>query len=146
MANKDLIVNSGMTKEQKVIGLLVCTGQELKVELERRITPQGLSLLQLNILDVLDHAPEQQLTVNELKTMMIDESPNVSRTLNKLVDAGLVVKERSTSDQRIVYVSITRAGIEKHQMADEEVLSVSLGLSEKEQDKLYDLLLKLSTD
>jgi len=143
MANKKLIVNSGMTLEQKNLGLLVCTGQELKVKLERQVAPHALSMLQLSILHSLASSPDGQLTVNELKAMMVDESPNVSRTLNKMEEAGFIIKLRSLDDQRVVHVSITKAGRKAHDAADEDLMAVTLGLSDKDQEQLYKILLKI---
>jgi len=143
MANKKLIVNSSMTLEQKNLGLLVCTGQELKVRLERQVAPHTLSMLQLSILHSLAFSPDGQLTVNELKAMMVDESPNVSRTLNKMEEAGFIIKLRSLDDQRVVHVSITKAGRKAHEAADEDLMDVTLGLSDKDQELLYKILLKI---
>lgn len=143
MAKRDLIINADLTMEQKVLGLLICTGQELKIEFERRAAQHGLSFLQLNILHALDSAQEGRLTVNDLKAMLVDESPNVSRTLNKLVNLGLVQKERSTIDQRIVYVSITENGRRKHEVADEKFLDVSLEITDQDLRQLYNTLLKI---
>ena len=102
-------------------------------------------MLQLNILHALSFAPEGQLTVNQIKNLMFDESPNVSRSLNKLVDAGYVVKQRSEEDQRIVHIHITDAGRQTHLDADEALLSVNsdINLSNREAGQLYQLLAKL---
>lgn len=144
MANKKLIINSDMSTEQKVIGLLSCIAQEQKVEMTRLIRPTSLSLLQLQLLHALSFAPDGTLTVNQLKAAMIDDTPNVSRTLNKLVEAGYITKERSTEDQRTVYITITEAGHKAHKDADKQILKhVSLGLTDKETELLYKLLLKL---
>ena len=50
------------------------------------------------------------------------DSPNVSRILNKMVEKGLVHKERQSDDQRIVYVSLTEKGRQLHHQADEKNL------------------------
>ncbi len=143
MANKDLIIESDMMLEQKVVALLGCIAQEYKVDMERRISDMKLSLLQLNILHTLDKSTKGCLTVNQLKASMFDENPNVSRTLNKLVEAGLIVKERSSEDQRTVFITITKAGRETHQSADRALLNVSTGLSKSDLKQLYGLLVKL---
>lgn len=144
MANKDLIIRSDvMTVEQKVMGLIGCIAQEGKVEMERRIAPLNLSPLQLSILHALDWGPDGGMTVGQLKSVMLDESPNMSRTLNKMVDAGLVAKRRSTEDQRIVHITITDAGRQMHKTADSELTGMSTGLAETDLQQLYRLLQKL---
>ena len=145
MANKAAIIHSDLDIRQKITGLVVCIAQKKKAEITRLITPFGISMLQLNILHALSYAPEGQLTVNEIKQLMFDESPNVSRSLNKLVDAGYVVKQRSEKDQRIVHIHITEIGRQTHIDADKALLSTTadMDLPEAELEQLYSLLVKL---
>lgn len=146
MANKDLIINSDTNLEEKIIALLICTGQELSVKLNQNIKPMNLSLTQLNILHVLSKTPNGQLTVNEIKKFMVDESPNVSRSLNKLMENGYIKKQRSEQDQRVVYINITDKGRQIHEDADREVVKTSFNLSNlshDEKEKLFNLLSKL---
>jgi len=53
-----------------------------------------------------------QLTVNELATALRHGKSSTSTLLNRLSDAGLVQRERGTSDRRVVYVSLTPKGKE----------------------------------
>jgi len=48
--------------------------------------------------------------------------PNVSRLLNKLMEKGLIQKERNLSDQRVVYVKLTPAG-EKLRIQSRQILN-----------------------
>ncbi|WP_054784389.1 transcriptional regulator, SarA/Rot family [Pseudovibrio denitrificans] len=144
LANKDIIINSDMEIEHKAMALLMCAAQERKAEMERLISGQNLSLLQLTILHGLDKSPTGVMTVGQLKSIMIDDSPNVSRTLNKLVAQGYITKERSEEDQRTVFISITEDGRAAHRSADEELLKMGpSSLSKDDYEKLYELLLKL---
>ena len=74
---------------------------------------------------------------------MVEDSPNVSRTLTKLADQGFVTKERSAEDQRTVFVSITRSGEAAHRKGDRRLMDMSTGLGKKDLEQLYKLLLKL---
>lgn len=109
----------------------------------RKLKPTGLSLIQLEILHVLSKAPDKYLTVNQIKKMMVDESPNVSRALNKLMDAMLIEKQRDSEDQRVVYIHITEAGEQAHIDADKELVTVNLDFAPGDAEKLYELLKKL---
>lgn len=144
MANKGLIQHLDLDIEHKALTLLACVAQESKVAMERLIQSTGLplSLLQLNILHALDMSPEGRLTVNQLKSVMLDETPNVSRTLNKLVDLGLVTKTRSAEDQRVVFIAITEAGQTAHHDADQALLTYQSPLNDRESQQLFDLLSK----
>jgi len=143
LANKAAIINADVPTQFKAMGLIACIAQEQKVEMTRRISPTGLSLIQLELLHALDQAPEKSLTVNELKQVMIDDSPNVSRALNKLMEAGFIIKQRSEADQRVVHICITEAGSAAHQQADRALMDMKLGLSDAETEQLFQLLAKL---
>ncbi|GLO62468.1 hypothetical protein MACH09_29760 [Vibrio sp. MACH09] len=144
MANKKAIIDADLSVETKLIGLLTCIGQEFKSEIARRLTPMNISMIQLNILHALSFAPEQCLTVNQIKQTMIDDSPNVSRALNKLMAAGLIEKQRSSEDQRIVYIHLTEQGSNAHIDADKQLLDMKInGLTEEESKQLYDLIKKI---
>lgn len=142
MANKKLVKHLDCSTEQRALVMLACVSQEVKVTYERLINEFGISLLQLNILHALAHSETGTLTVNQLKAVMLDETPNVSRTLNKLVDMELVSKARSERDQRIVFISITDKGIQTHHDADQAILTYQSPLTEQESEQLYQLLSK----
>ncbi|KGJ94581.1 MarR family winged helix-turn-helix transcriptional regulator [Colwellia psychrerythraea] len=143
MANKQSIIDASYPIESKVYALIACIGQEQKMKMTSRIKHTGVSLTQLQILHILSEAPKEGLTINQVKKFMVDDSPNVSRAVNKLVDAGHVVKARSQIDQRIVHVQITESGNKTHVDCDKELLALSLGLSEREIKQLYSLLVKI---
>ncbi|MGF1732548.1 MarR family winged helix-turn-helix transcriptional regulator [Photobacterium kasasachensis] len=144
MANKKAIIDADMSIESKVIGLITCIGQEYKSEMARRLAPMNLSMTQLNILHALSFAPDHCLTVNQIKQAMIDDSPNVSRALNKLMDAGLIEKQRSTQDQRIVHIHLTAEGAQAHVDADKQLLDMNVeGLTKDEVEQLFDLIKKI---
>jgi DNA-binding MarR family transcriptional regulator len=145
MANKHLIIDADYPLEQKVLALLVCTAQEITSEMTKSIKPLGLSLTQLQILHSLCEVPEGRLTVNQIKKVMIEDSPNVSRSLNKLMDNGHIVKERNLDDQRVVHISVTESGRKIHVEADKLLMQsgARLNLNTEEQEQLYNLLAKM---
>lgn len=145
MANKHLIIDADYPVEQKALALLVCTAQEITSEMTKSIKPLGLSLTQLQILHSLCEVPEGRLTVNQIKKVMIEDSPNVSRSLNKLMDNGHIVKERNLDDQRVVHISVTDSGRNAHIEADKLLMKsgARLNLRPDEMEQLYKLLAKL---
>src|SRR5499426_1743530 len=144
MSNRTLVIDAPeMTLDQKVIALLMCVAQEKKVEIERAIEGTVQSFLQLKLLHSLAQAPGGRLTVGQLRSLMVERTANVSRTLNKLSDLGLIEKLRSTEDQRTVHVSITEAGRIAHDEGDASLLDLSTGLEQGELKRLFDLLVKL---
>jgi len=143
LAKKELIINSDLSIENKVFGLLACIAQEQKAEITRLLKPSDLSLVQLMLLHSLSHSPKKTLTVNQLKQTMIDESPNVSRALNKLSDKGYIIKNRCDKDQRTVFITITDDGEKAHTEGDQHLMGMSLNLEERELEQLYQILRKI---
>jgi DNA-binding MarR family transcriptional regulator len=143
LANKESIVKSDFPIESKVLALIACIGQEKKMEMTNRIKHTGLSLTQLQLLHILSESPKEGLTINQLKNLMVDESPNVSRAVSKLVDGGYAIKQRNELDQRIVHVQITESGELVHIECDKHLMGIPLGLTESETEELYRLLSKM---
>ncbi|WP_205729313.1 MarR family winged helix-turn-helix transcriptional regulator [Ferrimonas aestuarii] len=147
MANKSAVhalIQSNYPTDQKVSGLLLCMAQEMKVTMTRQLLPFKISPPQLMMLHALDKGPKEGLTVGQLKEGMLEDSSNVSRSLNKLEESGLVVKRRDDEDQRIVKIIITDAGRQLHLDADEALMKIEggLGLNESELETLFALLKK----
>jgi DNA-binding MarR family transcriptional regulator len=68
----------------------------------------GQSPAQLHVLGVLrEVAP---ITVSHLATRLGISPPSASAIVDRMVDGGLVARERSEEDRRIVSVSLTPAG------------------------------------
>lgn len=144
MANKDIVINSAYTPEIKSYALIRCIAHEIEATAARTLKNYGLSETQLSILDALDNSGAA-MTVNQIKAAMIDESPNVSRSLNKLMENGLIVKQRDFKDQRVVKIRLTDEGRNRHREADRALLkeTAKAALSAEEFDTLYALLQKL---
>lgn len=107
------------------------------------LKPTGLSLQQVNVLSVLHGQKDHTATINLIKDRLIDRMPNVSRLVNKLMEKGLIEKERNFSDQRVVYVKLTAKGLELKERARTLMDENEIGLSEVEADTLNSLLERL---
>ncbi len=144
MANKKLIINSEINLDSKTILLLICTAQELNADITRILIQFNLSFTQLQILHALAESASEELTVSQIKSVMVDESPNVSRALNKLMNSKFIKKVRNQVDQRVVFVKITEEGKKVHLAADKELLKKTLNLNLKDKENLYKILVRLS--
>lgn len=144
MANKKLIIDSDINLDSKTILLLLCTAQELNADIARSLNQFNLSFIQLQILHALDESVSGELTVSQIKSAMVDESPNVSRALNKLMKSKFIKKVRNLIDQRVVFVKITEEGKKVHHKADKELLKKTLNLSLEDKENLYKILVRLS--
>ena len=70
-----------------------------------------LTMPQFNILRILRGAKEA-MAVNTIKDRMVEKSPNTTRLMDKLIAKELISRERCENDRRIVYVKITKKGLE----------------------------------
>ncbi len=104
-----------------------------------------LTMPQFNILRILRGA-KKMVSVNTVKERMVEKSPNTTRLMDKLIDKKLISRERCEDDRRVVYVEITKKGLDLLALIDEEFKDTSLfprNLSDKEAQQLSDLLDKL---
>lgn len=106
-----------------------------------------LTMPQFNILRILRGAGNGvYLTVNTIKSRMVEISPNTTRLMDKLLEKKLIERERSTNDKRIVNVCITEAGMSLLSEIDshfDKELTMSHVLTNEEAEFLSDILDKL---
>jgi len=122
---------------------IIFTANWLLNEIAVSLKPIGLSLQQLNVLTILKGQPDFTATVNLIRERLIDRMPNVSRLLNKLMDKGLIKKDRDLSDQRVVYIKLTAEGENLAIKGRELFNKVSYGIDNEQAYLLNDLLDKV---
>lgn len=105
--------------------------------------PFGISPQQFNILRILRGA-KKKMKVQIVKDRMIERAPNATRLMDKLCDKNLIVRERCDKDRRVVYVTITKQGLELLLTIDDNKNLDLLGnLSDDEAEILSNLLDKI---
>mgnify|MGYP006086140377 FL=1 len=105
--------------------------------------PYGISPQQYNILRILRGAKDK-IKVQIVKDRMIERAPNATRLMDKLCDKNLIERERCEHDRRVVYVKITKTGLELLSTIDDNKnLSFLENISEEEAITLSDLLDKI---
>jgi DNA-binding MarR family transcriptional regulator len=70
----------------------------------------GLTPTQYNVLRILRGAGDTGLGRNDIRDRLLDRMPDVTRLLDKMEEAGLVRRERSTTDRRCVPTLLTEKG------------------------------------
>ncbi len=146
MAKRNTILESSCPIENKIYGLIRCIAHEMEAETAKSLKQYGLSNTQLSILEALDNCGRNEiLTVNQIKDTLLDESPNVSRSLKRLMEKKWIEKEQDVLDKRVVRIKITKAGIKVHRDAALAIVKKKEepSLSIEETKILYDLLLKV---
>ena len=79
-------------------------------ELEATAKAAGITLQQYHVLRILRAAGPKGLPVLDIASQMIEDSPNVTRLVDRLVVKGLAARERVDQDRRVVRAVLTDAG------------------------------------
>ena len=81
--------------------------------LERRMQEQhGLPLAWWDVLQQLSGGPEGRLRMGELAESVLLTRSGITRLLDRMIEAGLVVREPCPGDRRGYYAVITRLGLD----------------------------------
>lgn len=96
------------TAQQAVIGLLRTT-DAVRRAFEQMIAPYGITLQQFNVLRILRGAggPLPTMTIGE---RLIEQTPGLTRLLDRLEEKALVSRGRCREDRRQVLCTLTEAG------------------------------------
>lgn len=95
---------------------VVRTADRLQHDLAQVVKPHGITLQQYNVLRILRGAGKTGLPCLEVAGRMVTRVPDITRLIDRMVRGGLVERERSTADRRVVNVRVTAKG---RRVADE---------------------------
>lgn len=105
--------------------------------------PYGISPQQYNILRILRGAGEPT-KVQIIKDRMIERAPNATRLMDKLCGKKLIERVRCEHDRRVVYINISKQGLELLSTIDSFIdVDFLEKLSEEEALQLSNLLDKI---
>jgi MarR family 2-MHQ and catechol resistance regulon transcriptional repressor len=131
--------------QQKAIVNLRYTSNWILKKQNTYMSKYDISIAQFNILRILRGANDS-MSVNTVKERMIEKSPNTTRLMDKLIEKGLIIRDRDEQDKRIIKVCITEVGLEllaKIDIEFDQELTLLDVLTDEEANTLSDLLDKL---
>ena len=99
----------GSRGQESVIAVLR-TADLLRRRLSRVSEPHGITFQQYNVLRILRGAGEAGLPTLEIGERMVEQTPGVTRLLNRLEAKGLAVRSRGEIDHRQVICRLTPEG------------------------------------
>jgi DNA-binding MarR family transcriptional regulator len=109
-------------EQQACIGLLR-TADAVKRSLAQLIEPHGITAQQYNVLRILRGAGPTGLPTLTIGERMIEQTPGVTRLVDRLEKKGLVERKPCPKDRRRVFCQITTKGLELLLSLDEPVNS-----------------------
>jgi DNA-binding MarR family transcriptional regulator len=131
--------------ERAIPYLLARAGMRMGQAFGKELKPFGLSLTEWRVCAALHHQPHQRLA--ELAAHTSAEPSTLSRTVDGLLQRGLLIRERSGDDARALALSLTPEGdalaqriIPLAQLYDRVALS---GISATQVDLLRDMLRRI---
>ena len=140
--SKDINSNFDSNKVKALINIKY-TANWLSSKENEFFKPYGISPQQFNILRILRGAKDK-IKVQIVKDRMIERAPNATRLMDKLCDKSFIERERCEHDRRVVYVKITKTGLDLLATIDDNKnLSFLENLTNEEALILSDLLDKL---
>lgn len=130
--------------QEAVLGLLR-TADVVRRLIARSLEPYDVTPQQYNVLRILRGAGAEGLPTLTIGERMLEDSPGVTRLIDRLIAKGLVSRKRSTEDRRQVLCQITQAGLDLLvqidalvEGRDEDAVSVLTPDEQKELIRLLD--------
>ncbi|HEX2167915.1 MAG TPA: MarR family transcriptional regulator [Longimicrobiales bacterium] len=130
--------------EQEASLNLIRTATQLTDSIDLLLKQKGLGPGQYNVLRILRGAEADGICRNDLRDRMLTRMPDMTRLLDRMEEAGLVVRTRDVDDRRMVLARITPAGrklVDELDGPTEELHQRQLGhLTDEQLRTLIDLL------
>ena len=130
--------------QQEAYLSVVRTSTSLTDAMEDLVKAQGISATQYNVLRILRGSGADGLCRNALRDRMLTRMPDMTRLLDRMEEAGLVVRVREGEDRRMVMTRITAKGRGLLDDLDAPVMALHrkqmAGLTDAQLRSLSDLL------
>ena len=128
--------------QQEAYLSVVRTSTALTDAMEDLVTSWGISATQYNVLRILRGSAAEGLCRNALRDRMLTRMPDMTRLLDRMEEAGLVVRGRESEDRRMVVTRIT----EKGRRLLEDLEAPVLALHKQQMSRLTDAQLRSLSD
>ena len=129
---------------QEAILSLFRTRDMLQRMFSKIVEPHGISLQQYNVLRILRGAGKQGIPTLDIADRMVEQTPGITRLLDKLEVKQLVRRERCRDDRRQVLCWITERGLRLLAQLDKPAFSAgSQAMEPLSSEALRSLISKL---
>ena len=129
MSPKTLRAELKMTRpfksvEEEAILSIARTAAVIEHSAADAFKPFDLTVTQYNVLRILRGAGSDGLCRNEVGERLVTKVPDVTRLLDRMEAAGLIVRERGSRDRRYVATRITDKGLKLVEQIDLELPAI----------------------
>jgi DNA-binding MarR family transcriptional regulator len=132
------------SKAEEAAVALMRTADLLRRNVEATIGAFGITAQQYNVLRILRGAGERGLPTLDIAERMIEETPGITRLIDRLEAKALVARERCATDRRQVFCRITNDGLALLDATDAPMQATNAatlgGIPETELKRLVNLL------
>jgi DNA-binding MarR family transcriptional regulator len=133
-----------LTPEQEVLLTVERTADSFHRRIVEVLKPYGISATQYNVLRILRGAGKDGLPCGAIAERMVTRDPDITRLLDRLDKMGFIARERGQKDRRVVYTTITAAGLKLLKDLDKPVVELGnllvKNLSKAQMEQLVELL------
>jgi DNA-binding MarR family transcriptional regulator len=138
------VARTRAAQAQIAFASLMRAADRLEADVSILLKSHGVSGPQYNVLRILRGAAPDGLPCRKIADRMITRVPDVTRLIDRLLRARMVVRDKDSADRRIVRVRISERGMTLLEALDAPVASLHetqfARLSLKEMSMLRDLL------
>lgn len=100
------------SRAQEITIALLRTADVVRRRLAQVVESERVTLQQYNVLRILRGARDQPLSALEIGDRLIEQTPGVSRLVDRLVSKKLVRRDRASTDRRMIECFVTERGLE----------------------------------
>lgn len=102
----DTLVNQGSNYLRELIRILV---RNLGILEKSDVSCCGVTIAQCHA--IVEIGRSKEISLNELSDLLTVDKSTMSRTINNLVEANLVIREFHTEDRRFITIKLTDDGV-----------------------------------
>jgi DNA-binding MarR family transcriptional regulator len=128
---------------QKAYLNIIFTANWIQGKAREVLKPYGLTLQQYNVLRILRGRYPNCAYPNEIKAVMLDKNPDLTRLCDRMITNGWISREIDVENRRKMKISITPTGLELLSSLDnilDDLQNTYMNLSDKENETLSNLL------
>ncbi len=127
----------------KMVVNVMFSARFIELKFERIFKKHGLTSQQYNVLRILRGQYPQPICAGDVLSRMLDQSSNITRLMEKLLQKGLVERKINELNRRMHDISITEKGLSLLEIIEPDFNELMLGyqnITSEEAEKVSDLL------